>query len=278
MINGGDASLSNTVSLAEQLQQKHAASESHAPRVEDAVDEEDILHPPPSASVDLHSNETAAVPLMVPADQPLSEKAMGKQKAQEQSSVPPKPAKTQNAPSFDTKSEESFPALGGGPRPRPSGQIPMAAWGSKKAASVAREASNGINGNGQSPSTASSRSNTPASGVLTPTTSNATIPGQSRAGIPSHMSMPGRHSERVQFAPSQLLPRKEMKKPLNDVLRDINKRSKATVEMKPGPGGVIYFEGKGPVDAVRQALKDVAREVGSKVCETVVYSHGALFG
>ena len=79
------------------------------------------------------------------------------------------------------------------------------------------------------------------------------------------MSMPGRHSERVQFAPSQLLPRKEMKKPLQDVLRDINKKSKAMVEMKPGPGGVIYFEGKGPVDAVRQALKDVAKEVGSKV-------------
>ena len=274
--NGGTASLLDTPSMAEQLQQKHAASESHAPTIEDTVDEEDILHPPPSASAGLLSNETPSMPLIIPADEPLSEKAIGKQKAQDQSSVPRKPANAQNAPSLDTKSEESFPALGGGPRTRPSDQAPTVAWGSKKIAPVARAAPNGINGNGQISSTASSRSNTPASGILTPAANNATIPGQSRAGMPSHMSMPGRHSERVQFAPSQLLPRKEMKKPMNDVLRDINKRSKAAVEMKPGPGGTIYFEGKGPVDAVRQALKDVAREVGSKVRE-LQYIHKKSF-
>jgi hypothetical protein len=74
------------------------------------------------------------------------------------------------------------------------------------------------------------------------------------------MSMPGRHTERIQFAPSQLLPRSQLKKPVMDVLRDINKRSKATVEMRPGPGGVINFEGRGPTDSVRQALKEVAKE------------------
>ena len=80
-----------------------------------------------------------------------------------------------------------------------------------------------------------------------------------------HLAMPGKKAERIQLAPSQLLPRNQMKKPLQEVLRGINKRSKAKVEMKPGPNGVIIFEGIGPVDAVRQALKDLAKEVGSTV-------------
>ena len=92
------------------------------------------------------------------------------------------------------------------------------------------------------------------------------MPSQSRGStIPQYISMPGRHTERIQFAPSQLLPRDQLRKPLQEVLRGINKRSKATVEMKPGPNNTIIFEGTGPVDATRQALRDVAREVGSKV-------------
>lgn len=77
--------------------------------------------------------------------------------------------------------------------------------------------------------------------------------------------MPGKHSEQLRLAPSQMLPRGQLKKPIRDILRDITKRSKATVEMRGGPNGSIIFEGKGSVDAVRQALKDVAQQVGSKV-------------
>lgn len=63
-----------------------------------------------------------------------------------------------------------------------------------------------------------------------------------------------------------MTPRSQLKKPVNDILRDINKRSKATVEMKAGgPGGVVVFEGSGPVDAVRVALKEVATQLCSKV-------------
>jgi len=79
------------------------------------------------------------------------------------------------------------------------------------------------------------------------------------------MNLPGQHRERVQFAPSQLTPRTQLKKPVLDVLRDINKRSKARVEMSTGPGGMIVFEGTGPVEAVRNALKEVATQLGSKV-------------
>lgn len=78
------------------------------------------------------------------------------------------------------------------------------------------------------------------------------------------MSLPGKHLEQLRLAPSQMLPRGQLKKPLRDILRDITRRSKANVDMRGGPGGTIIFEGTGSVDAVRQALKDVAQQVGSK--------------
>lgn len=84
--------------------------------------------------------------------------------------------------------------------------------------------------------------------------------------VPRVMSLPGKHMEQLRLAPSQMQPRGQLKKPLRDILRDISRRSKATVDMRGGPGGSIIFEGKGSVDAVRQALKEVAQQVGSKVC------------
>ena len=262
--NGNSGSAVDALSPAEQLQRKHAADEAHRATIEDAIDEEDIVHPPPSSTLPTDSSDAAPGPILQPAIETISEKAAGKQKAQDEPVVPVSEPKADNKATLDTKSEELFPALGGGPKPR--APVPVAtAWGAKKSPAFGNTTSNGVNGHAAVSSAASSRTSTPVSGILTPASTNAS---QTRGG-PQYMSMPGRHSERhserVQFAPSQLLPRNQLKKPLQDVLRDINKRSKATVEMKPGPGGVVYFEGKGPVDAVRQALKDVAKEVGSKV-------------
>lgn len=90
--------------------------------------------------------------------------------------------------------------------------------------------------------------------------------GFGSSDTPRIMTLPGKHIEQLRLAPSQMLPRGQLKKPLRDILRDISRRSKANVDMRGGPGGSIIFEGKGSVDAVRQALKDVAQQVGSKVC------------
>lgn len=79
------------------------------------------------------------------------------------------------------------------------------------------------------------------------------------------MSLPGKHMEQLRLAPSQMQPRGQLKKPLKDILRDISRKSKATVEMRGGPSGSIIFEGKGSVESVRQALREVAQQVGSKV-------------
>jgi len=268
-VTGGASSLQEDASPAEQLMKKHAADEAHRATIEDAVDEEDIAHPPPSAPLQDSAPGSSSAPVLEPVEEPMSDKAAGKQKARDEPVHERANAKASNA-MLDTKSDELFPSLGGAPKPRAAAPV-SSAWGVRKPASVANAAPNGVNGQASErpiSSTASSRASTPASGMLTPgSTAASGIPQSyhSRGSTPQIMSMPGRHTERIQFAPSQLLPRSQLKKPVMDVLRDINKRSKATVEMRPGPGGVINFEGRGPTDSVRQALKEVAKELGSKV-------------
>ncbi|KAL6709878.1 hypothetical protein ACN47E_000663 [Coniothyrium glycines] len=193
---------------AQKLMQEH----DHHVTVEDVVDEEDIVHPPPSAKA---SSDAPA----------LSEKAAGKQKAEDAPAAPKKPA-------LNTSSEEAFPALGPA---KPRAQVPAPTWGKKPAAVT----SNGVNG---------------AAGNNARTSSPA---------LPT-MNIPGKHTERISFSPRQLTPRQQLKKPVNDIIRDINRRSKAKLEYKQGPGGTVVFESTGPVEAVRESLKEIANEVGSK--------------
>lgn len=145
------------------------------------------------------------------------------------SSPAPKAAQ-KKAPAFDVQSEELFPALGSGPKPAVSA---AATWGAKRPSAAAAVVANGM-------------APQPMDG-------------------PRVMTLPGKHMEQLRLAPSQMLPRGQLKKPLRDILRDISRRSKANVDMRGGPGGSIVFEGKGSVDAVRQALREVAQQVGSKV-------------
>ena len=261
-VNGGSSATSDHLSPAQKLQEKHAAEAAHRATIEDVVDEEDIIHPPPSTHA---PSDGAPAPVLLPAVDGMSDRAAGKQKASEEPNGLPASKKADGNATLDMKSEESFPALGGGPKPQ--AQAPVArAWGAKKPGFLGHPGPNGANGIGSISSTTSSRASTPASGMLTPSSPTASVTPQSRGvSMPQYIPIPGRHSERIQFAPSQLLPRDQLKKPLQDVLRAINKRSKATVEMKPGPNGAIVFEGTGPVEHARQALKEVAKEVGSKV-------------
>lgn len=161
----------------------------------------------------------------------LSEKAAGKQKAEEPAAAPKKPA-------LNTQSEEAFPALG---PVKPRAQAAVPTWG-KKPAGVA--STNGSNAN---------------SGASTP--SGPAIRGPAVAT----MNLPGKHTERISFSTAQLTPRQQLKKPVGEIIRDINRRSKARLEQKTGPHGQIIFESTGPVEAVRESLKDIANEVGSKV-------------
>lgn len=232
----GGAGSTSDLTPAQRLMEKHTADDGHAHNVtlEEVVDEDDLQHPPPSGI-----SEPVAAP-----SAPVSDKAAGKKP--EAAAPPPQSNK------LDTQSEELFPALGASKSRASAAPTP---WSRKPAAVSTNGMSNGLANGHTAPSAPSSRNSTP---MVTP---GSTVPSQR-----GQMALPGRHTERVQFAPSQLTPRNQLKKPVLDTLRDINKRSKAEVKMSTGSGGVIVFEGTGPVEAVRQALKEVAKELGSKVC------------
>lgn len=116
-VNGG------AKSRAAMLEEQHARDEAHKTTVEEVVDEEDLKHPPPSSSVNEPESST---PAQTPA--PTASPA-------------PKPA-PKKTPAFDVQSEELFPALGSGPKPK----APAAsAWGARgsAAAAVANGATSG---------------------------------------------------------------------------------------------------------------------------------------
>lgn len=263
--NGGSSAAVNNLTPAQKLQEKHKAGEVHNATIEDVVDEEDIVHPPPS----LHTAPGAvSTPVLLPAEVPVSDTAAGKQKVREVPNGVAPSSKQETPPMLDTQSEELFPALGGGPKSQ--APAPLAkAWGAKKPVAIGQtrsNGSNGTNGNESLSNSASSRASTPASSVWTPTSANTGAPPQSRAFFNGRLSMPGKFNDRIQFTPSELLPRNQLKNPIPDVLRSINKRSKANVEMKPGPNGALVFEATGPSDdAVREALMETANQIGSKV-------------
>jgi hypothetical protein len=225
-VTNGSSATSESQSAAEKLLAKHAADEAHKVQIEDVVDEEDIAHPAPSAA--LKSSETTT----------MSDIAKGKKKADDAT-----PAPKPKVPVFDVASEEAFPALGG-PTPRPAAASQM--WGKKPPVMQTNGAKPATNGS----SNASTRGSTP--GLSTP----GSNPG---------LVMPGRHVERISLHPQQITPRNQLKKPVADILREINRRSKASIVTKEGPGGVVVFEGQGPVDAVRQALKEIVQQIGTKV-------------
>jgi rRNA processing protein Krr1/Pno1 len=235
-VANGNASVAEGLTPAQKLMEQHEAHHAHPVTIEEVPDEDDLKHPPPSATVKADNSDSSTQ---------LSEKAAGKQKAEDAGP----PAKTAAAKAPFNSLSEDFPALGP-VKPRNPTQAPT--WGGRPLASLT---TNGVNGGTNGSATGAT---TPGSGLGTP----VALPGRG-VGHPT-ISLPGKHVERISFAPAQLLPREQMKKPLIEVLRDINRRSKARVELKAGPGGSQVFEGTGPVDAVRQALKEVANELGSK--------------
>ncbi|KAF2202811.1 hypothetical protein GQ43DRAFT_479577 [Delitschia confertaspora ATCC 74209] len=226
-VANGSTSAVDGLTPAQKLMEQH---EAHHVTVEEVPDEEDLAHPPPSSI--LNGNKTGSAT-------PLSEKAAGKQKADD--SQPPA-TQSRGPATLNTQSEESFPALGA---PRASASV-APTWGSGKAAAL----KNGTNG---------------SAGVASAPASSMGKP----ISLPGRMSLPGKHTEQITFAPHQLISRQQLKKPMLEIVRDINRRSKANVEVRNGPGNTTIFVGTGPVDAVRQSLKEVATELGAKLSLTV---------
>jgi hypothetical protein len=233
----GASSSADGLTAAEKLMQQHAANETHKVTVEDVPDDEAASSAPPP----LNSSDSARAPAAA-VEVPV--KTAGKQPARDA-------PLTANRMALDTKSEELFPALGSSKAPAATPSM----W-SRKPAAVGK-ASNGLT-NGAAAS----------SGASTPQNSgNSTSGAASSQRGPAQMNLPGRYTESITLYPNMMTPKSQLKKPVVDILRDINKHSKANISIKAGPGGAAVLDGTGPVDAVRLALKEAATQLCSKVGE-----------
>jgi len=234
----------NGLTPAQRLQQAHEATESHQPSIEDVPDGEDIAHPPASAGV---PKPIADPDISMINGGAMSAKIMGKQRADDGtvSDVSQQVKNRTPAVALDTSSDEAFPALG------PARVAPVAStWGSRPAAA---------------------RTNGPSSNAAP--ANNTTRTPASLGQRPSHgVSIPGRYTEDMRMPSDQM--RTDLKRPIADVLKDINRKSKAKVDMKRSAGHVI-FQGQGPnVETVHEVLREVAAQLGQKVCNRCIRTKG----
>lgn len=209
--------------------------ETHQPIIEEVPDEDDSRHgPTPVSSSILESvnDDAAGLPGWVAS---MSSKAAGKQKEESKASKP----------ALDTQSEEFFPSLGGAPKPVKT-QSSAPKWNVSKS----NGASNGVSANGAS---------TPDSGTVTP-------PVASKPRVPQ--SLAGQGAPLYTLQPREVLTRKELKRPIPEVLKDINKKTRANLSMTTGEGGVLKFSATGPVsDNVKhQAFRDLGAQICVKAC------------
>lgn len=159
----------------------------------------------------------------------------------------PKSKAKQDAPNL---SKDAFPELGAAPAPNRS---VAGFWAVRQ----------GVNGkaNGTSPAngtpTASAPTSAPPSGVNTPT------PPAVHAA-PS-LSIPGRNVEYTLLEPQHVLPRTQLKRPLPDIAKDFNRRSRAPIKVIALPDGKVRVEATGAQEIATQALKDFINQIGTKL-------------
>lgn len=236
------------LTAAQKLKLKH--EEGHKATIEEVPDEEDLRHTPePISSSVLESTEEPAPSGKWPATATMSAKAAGKQKEQA-------PAK---APVLDMESTKSFPGLGG-TVPVPPAQLKPRTWVTASSPAAPKATNEGANGK------STNGSSTPKSGVNTPpsTTSYPILQGQANP-VAANQQPPI-----LKLRKDQVLPRNQLKKPLAEILKDINKKYRTNLTISTGEGGILEFKeaylGAPPKDSTRnQALKDLGTQIGAKV-------------
>lgn len=147
---------------------------------------------------------------------------------------------------LDTHSHEAFPELG-----VPKANVPRVVYPPIWAG--AKGGSNGnLNGTSWS-ANGTPRTSTPTSGAVTPT------------GAPPLMSIPGRNVESIVVPANSVLPRSQLKRPIPDLVKDINRKSRAVITMATAPNGQLKFEASGPSDKALAALNDLVSQITRKV-------------
>ncbi|KKA27314.1 hypothetical protein TD95_004008 [Thielaviopsis punctulata] len=90
----------------------------------------------------------------------------------------------------------------------------------------------------------------------------------SRPAVPS-VTIPGRKVESITVQPQELMPRDKLRRPIPDVIKDINRKSRANITMSTMAGGKVRFDATGPQDVAQQALKDLVEQIGTKKTVTI---------
>jgi rRNA processing protein Krr1/Pno1 len=144
-----------------------------------------------------------------------------------------------------TDSHELFPELGGAAPKSAANIAPV--W-------PARANANG-KANGASPASVTPKDSAPPSGASTP----------AHRVAPPNLSIPGQSMEYLLLEPDHILPRAQLKRPLADIVKDFNRKSRAQIRILNQPDNRIRVEATGPKgDATTQSLKDFVGLIGSK--------------
>ncbi|KAI2633455.1 putative RNA binding effector protein Scp160 [Xylaria nigripes] len=195
------------------------------------------LQPTVEDAPDESSASPAAPTDSTPAAPTSAAKGAGKQAAQASSSL-------------DTGSHEAFPELGVPKTTGPRINYPPIWAGAKVGAN------GNVNGTSWS-ANGTPATSTPNSGISTPT------------GVPPAVAIPGRNVETIVLPSSSLLPRTQLRRPIPDILKDINRKSRAVITMSNAPGGQLKFEASGPQDKAQQALRDLVSQIGRRETATI---------
>ena len=191
----------------------------------------------PSAAQRLQQMHHATVEDVVDEEQPTKggNDASGSWAAPMSATAAGKQKDTGVSKKIDTGSHELFPELGA-PKGKSANVTPI--WGAK-----AKSGSNGATSNG-----ASAAAGAPAPQISAPS-----------------LSIPGRNVESVTLEPQYLTPVKQLKRPIPDIIKDINRKSRANISMTTAPNGRLKFDATGPQEVAQQALKDLVSQIGSRV-------------
>ncbi len=232
---------SNEASSPDHSEEHH---EAHNPTVEEVPDEEDTIkrHDTPLSNSVLEDVDSG--PESAPAGKRYEKPTDRK--------IIEKPMKENKPKAVEISSKEAFPELGGG-----KAQIPAVApsWGGAKTDAL----KSGFDSN-----------STTASGAATPTSSKS-----APFGGPGTFNMPGQYREQISFMPDDLIPRTEMRRPLPDILKDINRKFKVNLTYTTGERNMLFFTATGPTKkAVTEALVELADKITVTVSAHLLFLRG----
>ena len=221
-----DGSASKTP--AQLMQEQHEAAADHHPTVEEAVDEEDVQHPPGK-----HAAADEEDPLLVdaPTNGMMSAKAAGKQKATEKLGV------------LDTQDEEAFPSLGPAAKSPPKMAAPRSGW----AAAASKAKSNGNASTTSRPTSSGGRTPTSTPGAMTP-----------KGSAPGTVNLPGRSTDSFEIDNADL----NKEKSLNRIFQDVKKKYGVIVKAEQiDYGRRTLFTAEGPKARVTEGLMHISKEL-----------------